>query len=150
MKHYSGAYFCTDSNWNGEYYDANNVVTINNHSEEYSTYDFTNLVDVTENETAWSPHDHDRIHEYYYLKSHVIRWLIDNIKPDTDGGVGWCCGSKEYGGRGRGVSVWFYRRSDAQLFIRTFSEYKKPTGYYNQNSYIRKKLNLETNTLQPC
>lgn len=82
------------------------------------------------------------------LNDDVINWLHKNIKDQLDGTKGWCVGNDEYNSRDLDFSIWFYRRKDALAFIRQWSVYKKPTGSYNQNSYIEKKLNLETMTMQ--
>jgi hypothetical protein len=41
-----------------------------------------------------------------------------------------------------------FKKKDALLFISTFSEYKIPTESYNQDSSIKKKLNLKNNKLE--
>ena len=41
-----------------------------------------------------------------------------------------------------------YRRKDALAFIKKWSIYKKPTEYFNQNTCVKKRLNLKTKTLK--
>jgi hypothetical protein len=147
MNHYSGWYYCDDCNWGG-HYDAGNVVSIGKYADEYGSEDFDALVDITQYVTPdWM------LHKAHYLKEHVIEWLGENVLPKINPTPdeicdGWGIGTKAYNERSTDISIWFYRRRDALKFMRELSVYKKATFYYNQNSYIKKKLNLKTNTLQ--
>lgn len=126
MKFYSGWYYCDDSNWGGSY-DSKNLVSINRFPDkDFNNNDYVNLVENKE------------------LKDVVIEWLNNNIKDDSYGRKGWCISAR----KNDDISIWFYRRKDALLFIKEWSYYKKPCYSYNQNTYVSKKLNLKTNTLQ--
>jgi hypothetical protein len=78
------------------------------------------------------------------LKPEVLAWLHENIKPPKspadlkEDQWGWAMGNPSYRIRGMiGLNLWFYRRSDAMAFIRTWSVYKKPTSYFNYFSGYR-------------
>ncbi len=167
MIHYSGWYYCRESNW-GDYFDARNLVSIERYPKGYENEDYANLIkeklhfDKERYEEMLETYkDKDKeVYSNTWAKIHssknsatleewVYRWLMENVKDNPNGEKGWCTGSKAYNaGDGQGLNLWFYRRKDALLFIKTWSIYKKPTESYNQNSYIKKKLNLDTNTLQ--
>lgn len=73
---------------------------------------------------------------------------MDNVKDQKPGIKGWCCGNREYNtDTYSDFSLFFYRRKDAISFIKTWSIYKKPTETYNQDTYVNKVLNKETNKL---
>jgi hypothetical protein len=89
----------------------------------------------------------------FRLKRKALNWLKENVKDSPDkengGGKGWWIASDAYNFRGYGdFNIWFYRRSDAMKFIKTFSIYKKPTTYFNYFDSIRKEYNFKTKTLQ--
>lgn len=137
MKHYTGFYFCTLSNWDDNIFDANNLVSIDN--DDFKELIIKNPINI---ERPWET--------YCELKLEVYDWLTNNVKNKKNGVKSWCCGNKEYNSRNHcdEFSIFFYRRKDAQLFIKIWSKYKKPTETYNQNTYIQKKLNFETGKLE--
>lgn len=141
MIHYTGAYFCLRSNWDNDNFDTPNLVSI-----EYKSEDYAKLIDKK------SLHPDDEFNSwrtYSELKPEVFKWLEENVKYQNDGLKGWCCGNNEYNSNmGEGFSLFFYRRRDAQNFIRTWSVHKKPTETYNQNTYVNKILDKKTNTLK--
>jgi hypothetical protein len=158
MKHYSGNYFCTKSNWKGDFYDANNLVVIDGFEEkcgnEFGNEDFKNLLgkkkvlDKIRSEIFPDMDKQFFQRDCYYLKAKVREWLDKNVKDTQNGDKGWCCGNDEYNSHDSGeFSLFFYRRKDALSFIKTWSSYKKPTETYSQNTYIAKKLNIKTGKL---
>ena len=141
MIHYTGFYFCTQSNWNHDFFYARNLVAIEDNSE-----DFKILLDKL---PLHPEGEHESWKSYYQLKPEVLSWLEENVKDEDKITKGWCCGDKEYNSRlGEYFSLFFYRRKDALNFIKTWSVHKKPTETYNQNTYVRKVLDKETNTLK--
>lgn len=139
MVHCTGFYFCTRNIWDGGIYDCGNLVVIDGE-------DFELLLDK---KSLYPDDKWNSWRLYCELKPEVFQWLVDNVK-DNKTLKGWCCGNKDYNSNcsNEGFSLFFYRRRDAQNFIRTWSIYKKPTETYNQNTYVRKVLNKETNTLK--
>ncbi len=141
MIHYTGFYFCTRSNWDGEMFDVCNLVSI-----ERKTEDFNNILDK---KSLFPDDEYNKWRSYYELKPEVFKWLEDNIKDQNKELKGWCCGNKDYNSNvSEGFSLFFYRRKDALNFIKIWSIYKKPTETYNQNTYVHKILNKSTNTLK--
>lgn len=135
MNFYSGAYFCTQSHWDGGFYHANNCVAIISYDKAYGKEDFNKLI-VKHGDTK-------------RLTNPVMEWLKENVKDTSKGEKGWCVGSDEYNKLDcLTFSLFFYRRKDALNFIRTWSIYKKPTEMYNQNTNVLKKLDLETMKLK--
>lgn len=165
MIHYSGYYFCTRSNWDGQNYSARNLVSIEKYDEEYGDEDFKNLIakkKIFDEESFkyWEDkyngdsaklelHKQLSYKECFFLKPEVVKWLNETVFDDKKTGEkGWCVGNDEYNsGGGMSFSLWFYRRKDALKFIKEWSVYKKPTETYNQDSYIKKTLDLKTNKL---
>lgn len=141
MKHYTGFYFCLQSNWDGTVFDSPNLVSIENKS-----VDFDNLID----KISLFPDDKYNFWKTYrQLKPEVFDWLEENVKNQSKKLKGWCCGNKEYNSHSsEGFSLFFYRRRDALNFIKTWSVHKKPTETYNQNTYVNKVLDEKTNTLK--
>jgi hypothetical protein len=136
MNFYSGSYFCTRSNWTGETYWCNNLVSINNDLSHYGNTDFNNLIVINNNIQC--------------LSKKVENWLNKNIKKSQKGEMGWCIGDDLYRKNNfgdDGFSLFFYRRKDALMFIKKFSCYKKPTQTFSQNTYVRKKLDIKSNRL---
>lgn len=140
MTHYTGYYFCTRSNWDDNFFDVPNLVSIERDSE-----DFDNLIE----KKSINPNDkYNSWKTYSALKPEVFSWLENNVKNNKDL-KGWCCGNKDYNSDTyEGFSLFFYRRKDALNFIKTWSFFKKPTETYNQNTRINKKLDKVTNTLK--
>lgn len=137
MKHYSGWYYCTESNWTGEYFDVRNLVSIDKENAK-------NL--IIKIPTEPTPENGFSC-SFRKLKPEVFDWLLNNVKDEKPGLKGWCCGSDNYNlGYGE-FSLFFYRRRDALNFIRTWSIYKKPTETYNQYTYVKKVLDKKTNKL---
>ena len=145
MFFYSGWYYCTQDNWTGTDYDSRNLVSIEEYNDTYGTKDFTNL--ITERRDF---DDEGNRLQIKTLDPKAVSWLLKNVLDDPKTGEkGWCMGNEDYNSTGGSdFSLWFYRRRDAMSFIKEWSVYKKPTETYNQNSYVKKKLNLDTNTLQ--
>lgn len=144
MLHYTGYYFCTKSNWDGKLFSANNLVSFEienlNTRGFYLTKDALKILDKKEiNNTILGIRG-----DCYYLKPEVYDWLIANVKDDQKGNKGWCCGNDEYNTRTYEFNLFFYRRKDTLKFIKEWGEYGKPTETYNQNTYVKKKLNLKT------
>ena len=165
MFHCTGYYFCTKSNWNNSNYDSGNLVSINRFKDEdYNTDDFNNLThevdffNKSKFESLRKEGDNKKGIKIFKrmceietrrLNEDVLMWLNNNVEDNSkDNEKGWCIGNDEYNSHGNDFSIWFYRRRDALNFIKTWSTYKKPTGSYNQDTYISKKLNLKTMTLQ--
>jgi hypothetical protein len=148
MRHYTGHYFCTKSNWGGEHYGCSNLVTIDGWANDtagnyYGIEDWNNLVDVIDHIRE------SRRVSTFRLKKEVTDWLHSSVKNTSKGERGWCVGSDEYNSHGmREFCIFFYRRKDALNFIKTWSVYKKPTETYNQNTCINKKLDILTMTLK--
>jgi hypothetical protein len=109
----------------------------------YSNFDFKNLVTKKDISTEF---EHKVLFKF---NDDVIQWLHHNIKPSKTCN-GWCIGDDKFNSNEglMGMTVWFFRRKDALAFIKQFSEYKKPTSYYNQFTETRKFYNPKTNTLQ--
>ena len=85
------------------------------------------------------------------LKPEVYRWLEENIvdSKDADYNKAFCVGTDQYNAVDYlSFNIFFYRRSDAMKFIRTWSVYKKPTTYFDYFKEIRKEYNFKTKTLQ--
>lgn len=144
MIHYTGFYYCTMSNWDNEWFDVTNLVSTERKSEDYD-----NLIDSKYDINLEEENIFRRQIRYCELKPEVFLWLEENVKDQQNGLKGWCCGNKEYNtGSHEGFSLFFYRRKDAQNFIRTWSVHKKPTETYNQNTYVNKVLDKTTNTLK--
>jgi hypothetical protein len=138
MIHYTGYYFCSQSNWDGEYFHVRNLVSIDEENAK-------NLID----KFPLEPSIENRFsHSFKRLKPEVFDWLLNNVKDEKLGIKGWCCGNDSYNAGYNDFSLFFYRRKDARNFIKTWSIYKKPTETYNQNTYVNKVLNPKTNTLQ--
>lgn len=164
MKLYTGYYFCTRSNWDGGNFDANNIVEIESNSyEDDYPYDFEDYANLVKTKQVL---DKERYESYRfknakereemkplferdcpYLIKEVRDWLKSNV-ADGPEGKGWCMGDDEYRSHSQDINLFFYRRKDALNFIRTWSKYKKPTESYNSDTYVRKRLNLKTKTLQ--
>ena len=163
MKFYSGNYYCSRSNWNGEIFDCRNLVSIETFEKHkynpYGNNDSKNLLVTREifdedryNFTLeyYGKEKAEDIKEFcvkktYDLKISVRKWLNETVKDDQDGNKGWCIGDDMYNTEtSEGFSMFFYRRKDALLFIKTFSEYGKPTETFSQHTYVKKKLDLDT------
>jgi hypothetical protein len=141
MIHCTGWYFCTKSNWDNNIFDARNLVDI-----PYKDIDWENLIISS---SLFPKDEYNSYKNYNELKPEVFIWLTLNIKDQKLGLKGWCCGNKDYNSNTyEGFSLFFYRRKDAINFIKTWSFYKKPTETYNQNTYIKKILNIKTNKLE--
>jgi hypothetical protein len=139
MIHYTGWYFCTKNNWDGNTFDARNLVSIDKENAK-------NLII----KCSLVPNIDNRFSHYFKkLKPEVYDWLINNVTDEKLGVKGWCCGDDNYNCGYEDFSLFFYRRKDALNFIKTWSIYKRPTETWNQNSRIRKILDLKTNTLKP-
>lgn len=133
MRLFTGYYYCNKSNWDNTFFEAKNLVVI-----DEDTKDFEKLIE----KKLLPP---DEVKTYDQLKPEVSYWLHKNIKNNKEK-KGWCCGNKVYSSHGEAFSLFFHRNKDAKLFIETFSEHKKATETYNQNTYIKAKLDLKTNT----
>lgn len=138
MFHCTGFYFCTRSNWDNEFFEVRNLVSI-----ECDSQDFKNLIEKKPfglTERPWVTYDS--------LKTEVFDWLENNVKEQKEGIKGWCCGNNEYNSNSESFSLFFYRRKDAMLFIKTWSIYKKATKTFNQNTMTKRILDPKTNTLK--
>lgn len=146
MFHYTGSYYCTRSNWDGQFFEARNLVVIdrikliNNESETIKCPDFAKLVTVVKDESSNK--------EVMQLKQEVLIWLHDNVSNTSRGSNGWCMGSEEYRSGVEAFNLFFYRRKDARSFIQAWSDYNQPTGTYNQDTYVEKRLDEKTNRLK--
>ena len=140
MKHNTGWYFCSQSNWDGDFFDCRSLVQVD---EE----DFENLILSVSIEPT---RENNFSYTLKKIKPEVFDWLVDNIKDIKPGFKGWCCGNDDYNSRGESgsYSLFFCRRKDAINFIKTWSIYKKPTETFNQNTYVQKILDKKTNKLK--
>jgi hypothetical protein len=173
MHVYTNHCWCSDSNWGGSY-DCRIILSIHRIGRGKGYYDtpeedWTNLTEEFEGfdhlefeafKKACPDTDVEQLRRMCVkpfarrLKPEVLQWLHDNV-PDKKGHVdkenpkGWCVGSEGYMARDSlKVSIFFYRRSDALNFIRTWSKYKKPVSYFNYFKDTRQELDLETNKLR--
>lgn len=155
--------WCSSSNWDGEHYDCQIIVSLDATTKGYS--DDWNA--VLEDKGIFSLEDYAYWKKLYegeginvseeklkrfstkkvkYPKQEVLVWLNENVR-DVSGGVkGWCIGSDEYiyNGSSCSFSFFFQRRRDAMNFIRVWSKWKKPICYTQYFTDVRKVLNLET------
>lgn len=77
-----------------------------------------------------------------------LEWLENNVKEQKPGLKGWCCGNDDYNSNNEDFSLFFYRRKDAKLFIKTWSIHKKATETFNQDTRVMRVLDTKTNTLK--
>lgn len=81
----------------------------------------------------------------------AIWWsLVEDVKENgRKGKKGYAVGTDNYNKNvGEGFSLWFYRRSDAMKFIKTWSQYRIPTTYFDYFRDIRKEIDLNTRKLR--
>ncbi len=136
MIHYTGFYFCTRSNWDGGIFYVRNLVSIDGEDQKKLIIQKP----LNDEKEPWRMTD--------ILKPEVFNWLEENVKDERKGLKGWCCGNDDYNsGFNEGFSLFFYRRKDAKLFIKTWSIHKIATETYNQNTYENKILDPKTNKL---
>lgn len=170
MHYFKNHCWCSDSNWGGNY-DCKYIVTIDRIPKGGSYYDtpesdWTNLVTSYK---IFDQKEYDSLKSYYKdkydeeellsrshkktttLKKEVVEWLNSNVKDRIreDINKGWCIGSDKYNLNANiSISIFFHRRRDALKFIKEWSEYKKPTTYFDYFKDIRKELNNETMKLE--
>lgn len=87
------------------------------------------------------------------LKPEVFSWIEKNVEDTKENGRkgenGFCVGTDSYNHRSYSdFTIWFYRRSDAMKFIKTWSVYKKPTTYFDYFKEIRKEIDFKTMKLK--
>lgn len=86
------------------------------------------------------------------LRPEVFEWLdknVENIKENgRRGEKGWCVGNDSYNSHDRDFTIFFHRRSDAMKFIKCWSQYGKPTTYFDYFKGIRRQLDFKTKTLK--
>lgn len=153
--------WCSQSHWDGRGYDCDIIVGINSY-EEHNKEDWENITTTKEGfcESLYNINKsvNDKYGEglsdeklrrysvksYNTLKPEVIDWLINNV-PDTKGNPMWCVGDEDYlMNDGCGMNIFFQKRKDAMLFIKTWSKWKKPVHYTQYFTDVRKTLNLTT------
>lgn len=152
--------WCNSSNWNGEHYDCQIIVGLNNY-EDHNKEDFLN---ITTKVKGFDQYNYDTLgklwlkrgvpeeeireqfhSEYNTLKTEVVDWLNINVPDDKSGNKMWCIGDERYLMKDScGINIFFQRRKDAMSFIKRWSKWKKPVYYTQYFTDVRKKLNLTT------
>ena len=167
MHHHINHCWCSESEHNGDYYDAPNMVEINKHESDADDWDSLVYIKriVSKEDLEIQESVAESMKEKYpemnysdemvremaskdcpFLKEEVQQWLSDNIKQ-KGGEPGWAIGSEQYRlNQGYQITLWFQRRNDAKKFIKTFSKWKKSTSYFNylKDPIINKVLDTET------
>lgn len=163
--------WCSKSHWDNKHFDCQIIVSLSSY-EKHDKEDWDNLTESVYvfNQTKYDeeisfaksmienyPNDYDQTYldniksdkstGFSYInvfKPEVLQWLDKNV-PDIQGKKAWCVGSNDYNLNNSGsLSVFFQRRRDAMLFIKTFSKWKKPVLYCQYFTDVRKKLDLNT------
>ena len=174
MDYYSNHCACRNSHWNDDVYYCRHIVTIERYLEDDDiwddkpTKDWKNtVVDIDEyiDEKAMKEYMKKRpkldekaarllfLRETRRLRPKVVNWLNENVKPiprpkKDELPHGWCMGNDSFNSNENlSFRIFFYRKSDAIKFIEHWSEYKKPTGYFNYFKNIKKELDMETGRL---
>jgi len=112
MIHYTGWYFCLRNNWDGNTFDARNLVSIDKENAKNLIIEYP-LTPNIENRFSYS---------FKKLKPEVYDWLINNITDEKLGVKGWCCGDDNYNAGYVDFSLFFYRRKDALNSVMAFLE----------------------------
>lgn len=170
MHYFTNHSWCSDSNWGG-HYDCRYIITIDRIPKGKTYYDSPekDWVNLVESRMFFDKEEYDSLKSFYKdkysesdlkrmsqkktytLKKEVREWLKSNIKDRKGEEInkGWCIGSDRYNSdSGISIRVFFHRRVDALNFIKEWSEYKKPTTYFDYFKDIRKELKLETMKLE--
>lgn len=162
--------WCNSSHWDNKIFNCNIIVSISSYKEE-DKEDFekmTKLVEVFNKDTydniiraaeSIASEDPEKFKDYLssiksnkktgfvkirVFNTEVLKWLDDNIL-DIKNKKSWCVGSNDYNLSDSGsLSVFFQRRKDAMLFIKTFSKWKKPINYCQYFTDVRKTLDIKT------
>jgi len=129
--------WCGKSNWDGEHYDCQYILSIDEEDgDDILVYEKTNKLDdhwkyVEEMLRKDYPEDKlkdiDKLKQTYYmsaynLKPEVIQWLEDNIE-DTKKGKGWCIGNEDYRiNDGGSFPIFFQRKGDVYKFVRKWAK----------------------------
>lgn len=158
MRFFTNHCWCSDSNWGG-HYDCRYILNINKVFDpefdklilcdkvfDQKEYDqlltMESLTGVTISK-QWATHNTFR------LRQEPIAWLNQNVKDrkGEDINKGWAIGTPEYCQHDFASSsfdIFFHRKQDLMNFVKAFSQYKKPTHYFDYFKDERKELNLET------
>lgn len=160
MDYFTNHCWCSESNWNNDFFDCRHLVTI---AEEYDGDDYDKLVEhikIIDSEAYKLSQESVREHlgdntieldpsNYYKrskkLKTEVFDWLLANVEDNKDGKA-WCVGSLEYctNSYAKKYTIFFKRRKDAFAFVKRWSKYKKFTSQFNYFKDKGKDLDLET------
>ncbi|QZI86173.1 hypothetical protein PODOV061v2_0029 [Vibrio phage 172P1] len=153
--------WCSSSHWDGKSYDCQIIVGLSSY-EEYDKEDWSRL---TMEKAAFSQEDYDNWKTVFegqdvteeklrrfatksirVFRPEILNWLNDNVPDDASGKKMWCVGSDTYNlaGSACSLNVFFQRRRDAMLFIKTCSKWKRPVNYTQYFTDVRKTLNLTT------
>lgn len=164
--------FCMDPNWGGEPYWSRYMVAI----QDKLSYDpkakkEEDWINLTGEHSFFDQEQYDRYKDGKFFKGYsdemlhdmcksttrrlapkVWEWLEKNIEDTKENGrkgeKGFCVGTDAYNHRNNDFTIWFYRRSDALKFIKTWSVYKKPTTYFDYFKEIRKEIDFKTQKLK--
>ncbi len=163
--------WCRSSHWDNKDFDCQIIVSLSSYEDE-DKEDWNNITETInvfsqkkfDEEISFAKlmierYPNDFNHEYLdkikacketgfqnvrVFKTEVLDWLNENI-PDIKGNKAWCVGSHDYNmNDSSSLSVFMQRRRDAMLFIKTFSQWKKPVHYCQYFTDVRKKLDLNT------
>lgn len=141
--------WCSKSNWDGEHYDCQYILSIDEEdSDDILVYEKTGTLDshwkyAEKMLRKYNPEDIDKLKQTYYksaynLKPEVIQWLTENIS-DTKDGKGWCIGNEEYRvNDGGSFPIFFQRKSDVHKFVKRWSKLGKLLVDYNYFTGIKK------------
>lgn len=153
MDYYANHYFCTDSNWGGEY-EAKHIVSINKFynydggkiEDDWSNIYYKQIFDSEDFNEDFNEASEKRTTTTKVLKPEVVDWLNENVSDRNDEQPkGWGMGTDIYNSKECcSFNIFFHRQYDALKFIKEFSSYKKPLDYFNSFTEKRKKLNLKT------
>jgi len=168
----TGLYYCSNDIWGNKGYDANHILTINKYPEDdehavyYQHYDddfraVTKEVTIEYENTLLKDfllnkfgmvNKEDCIEEriHHTLSDEAVAWLNENVAPSTDARrkdtpQGWSMRQLDGKNQDIDLNIFFLRRQDALNFVRKFSRYDKFTKTYNQETYVKKGLNVKTN-----
>lgn len=165
MEYFTNHCWCSQSNWDNEFFDAQHLVTVDKEIDTDFVTLFKEIVNEKQ-ELLWDSSHFDQLkegpiplpeelrYETYVskertrqLNENVFNWLLENVK-DYKGEKGWCVGNDEYNSNchyQERFTIFFKRRKDAFAFVKQWSKYKKFTQQVNYFKDTRKDLDFETN-----
>jgi len=142
--------WCYQSNWDGKHYDCRVIVTLDRIPKGKTYYDppdpdwaLVEEVKFTDEQLEASRKAGQFRYSFLRLRSDVLRWLHDNVKPRRgwDQPAGWAIGNEDYTSCDTlSFSFFFHRETDAMKFIRKWSVHKKPVSFLNYFKDDRREL----------